>query len=408
MSVSTSTSSIPSSIVTTTKRKAEEALDTLKHKKSKRKPFNKDDSRALKKLFCFTANNPDTEFDTLCRELVDSGTATYLCYGKEVGASGTHHYQGAIQCDKAKRMTQLRKSLPSCHMEIAFSDLDRCITYCSKDSTTENPLTEYGVPYTTAMKAADKEASRAGERTEFEEFINYLNTQDNIDLEAIKIARCGMFARFGTWCNERVDHEIRSRVQLPIFTSLYGFQKLLLKIYRAPEQDRVIHFLVDKKGCGGKSLITKALTLTFPHLVQAVKAGKVADMAYYVRHDNKMILCDVPRTRQGIQGDITKKDLLPYEFFESVKNQSIASPKYHSFDKVFTSIPHMCVLTNHEPDFTKLTDDRYDIIHLKGDMLKFDTTEPLEDYFPEYIAMLKEKGQYQDYLDKIQDELLHR
>lgn len=88
--------------------------------------------------WCFTLNNP-TAADI--GELVLKPSMRYLCYGKEVGESGTPHLQGFVVFDNAVRLTSVKAKVNNrAHVEIAKGSVSQNVAYCSKDGL----FTEFG------------------------------------------------------------------------------------------------------------------------------------------------------------------------------------------------------------------------------------------------------------------------
>jgi hypothetical protein len=94
--------------------------------------------------FVFTCNNyTDADEDRL------KGLDTkYICWGREVGESGTPHLQGFVTFPNAKKFKQVIKLMPGCHIEIAQT-IEPAIAYCRK----EGVFFEQG---TKPMNQADK------------------------------------------------------------------------------------------------------------------------------------------------------------------------------------------------------------------------------------------------------------
>ncbi|XP_052818373.1 uncharacterized protein LOC128244403 [Mya arenaria] len=86
---------------------------------------------ASAKDWCFTLNNY-TEEDCTTLEQLD---VQYICYGREVGESGTPHIQGFVQMKKGIRMTALKKITPfhRAHLEKRRGTAPEARDYTSKD-----------------------------------------------------------------------------------------------------------------------------------------------------------------------------------------------------------------------------------------------------------------------------------
>lgn len=83
-----------------------------------------------------TLNNPSAEAATAYADALADGWITWLCYGEEVGASGTPHHQLAFYLKNPKAIGGIkRKGYPwsAMHLEIAKGSVEDQVKYCSKD-----------------------------------------------------------------------------------------------------------------------------------------------------------------------------------------------------------------------------------------------------------------------------------
>ena len=78
-------------------------------------------------------------------------------------------------------------------------------------------------------------------------------------------------------------------------------------------------------------------------------------MAYTLIPEPLVVFFDCPRSKQG--------EFIQYDFLEEVKNGFVFSSKYESRNKAFDS-PHVVVFMDEQPDMTKLSEDRYNILEL--------------------------------------------
>ena len=90
-------------------------------------------------------------------------------------------------------------------------------------------------------------------------------------------------------------------------------------------------------------------------LTQRLSVGKRDDVAYALDVSKSIFLFDIPREQL---------QYLQYSVLESLKDQCVFSPKYESLSKVLPNPVHVVVFTNEEPDMTKMTEDRYEIVYL--------------------------------------------
>lgn len=79
--------------------------------------------------YCFTLNNPSYEEVTGLSTIV----CKYICYGEEVGESGTPHLQGFLQFQTPKSLKYAKKQIPRAHFEPRRGTPDEARTYCMKD-----------------------------------------------------------------------------------------------------------------------------------------------------------------------------------------------------------------------------------------------------------------------------------
>jgi len=117
--------------------------------------------------------------------------------------------------------------------------------------------------------------------------------------------------------------------------------------------DRKIIFVVDPIGGCGKSWFVRYWISKFPTLTQIFSIAKRDDLAYAIQEDKRYFFFDVPRTQS---------EFLQYSILEKLKDRIIFSPKYVSRCKILAHDPHVVVFMNEEPDYNKLTNDRYEII----------------------------------------------
>lgn len=99
--------------------------------------------------WCATINNFSEADEATLREL----PASFVIWGREVGANGTPHLQIYFQLRTRMRFSQVRGLLPRAHIEVAHGSADQNIDYCSK----EGEVTSVG------------EVRRQGERTDLDE-----------------------------------------------------------------------------------------------------------------------------------------------------------------------------------------------------------------------------------------------
>lgn len=105
--------------------------------------------------FCFTINNYTQETEDKLSKI----ECKYLCYGKEVGASGTPHLQGLIVFANAHSLRGAISVLRPAHVEIMRGSFKQAKEYCCKDGD----ITERGTP------TKDKDEMARDQRQEWED-----------------------------------------------------------------------------------------------------------------------------------------------------------------------------------------------------------------------------------------------
>lgn len=138
------------------------------------------------------------------------------------------------------------------------------------------------------------------------------------------------------------------------------WQQQVIDMYVQPPDKRHIYWVIDTLGNNGKSYLTRYLAVKHKVLIAG---GKKADVFHQVakRLENedeenpfRMVILDLPRHSQ---------EFTNYGLLEELKNGLIMSGKYEGGTFVFPS-PHVIVMSNSAPDFSKFSQDRWKIIDL--------------------------------------------
>lgn len=67
-------------------------------------------------------------------------------YQEEIGASGTHHFQGYIECTSPVKCTSFNYELEGAHFEKAQGTAAQCVEYCTKEDTRIGGPYVWGTP----------------------------------------------------------------------------------------------------------------------------------------------------------------------------------------------------------------------------------------------------------------------
>lgn len=231
--------------------------------------------------YAFTLNNyTDDDIFSLASS-VESGSVSYLIFGKETSSSGTPHLQVYVYFGKRLSIKQAKVCLAiQAHFTVA-RDIPRSIEYCKKDGD----FTEFGVSPTYSFSQ--------GRRTDLQSFRDAV-AGGSTDLPYLRETFPSVMAQYPRFAIF-VICDLRPKIQVPTYDLHYWQTKLVELLSQAPSS-RQIHFLVDKTGNAGKTYIADFLE-SFHEKVQVMKPGKVADMAYEYDEDTKVLIVDVPRSK---------------------------------------------------------------------------------------------------------------
>lgn len=296
------------------------------------------------KRWVFTLNNWTN--DEL-QSILDAGRTqcSYLVVGRERGAAGTPHLQGYLEWNAACRLTTTKNRLGTDRvwLAIAKGTAAQNRTYCSKEDDYE----EHG----------ECPQQGQGRRTDLDRFFDWVDefieannrpptTPEAANLHPATITKYS-----------RIMDVVRIRTQRSLFNEdpvPRGWQASLKERLEAAPDDRKIFFIVDPEGGRGKSWFVRWFLDCHPTETQLFRPAKVTDLAHAIKTHTRWFLFDVPRN--GMQ-------FLQYQVLEQLKDRVIFSPKYNSTTKFLTSVPHVVVFCNEQPDQNAMTNDRYHFIN---------------------------------------------
>jgi hypothetical protein len=287
------------------------------------------------KNWCATWNNYD---DRDIAELEQfASECTYLIYGKEISSTGTPHLQVFFQLRNRKRLQQLKDALGIVpHFEVT-RNVQGSITYCKKDGD----FMEFGNP-----------PAASGRRNDLEQFKDTVK-RGVLNPKMLREAHSTVFAKYPSWCYAYIQDHAPKRT-LPDHDQLYPWQEELLQVLDGVPDNRKIYFVVGISGNNGKSWFCHKYAETHDDC-QILVPGKVADMAYMLRCDIRVLFMDCPRSKQG--------EYIQYGFLEHVKDGYVPSGKYESMNKTIGEC-HVVVFMNEHPDPLALSADRYEVIEV--------------------------------------------
>ena len=290
----------------------------------------------------FTLNNYTDDELALVR-LVGGDLARYdiryLVFGREVGAGGTPHLQGFVVFNHKKRRNGVLDIIGRrCFVEPSRARGTEAADYCKK----EGDYDEFG-SYTPGVSKP----------TAIARYCAWLKTLDS-------------FPSDRTIANEFPELWIRYQSRLvdlaahicplpPLVEGeLRDWQVTLLEELEREADDRKVKFVVDETGGLGKSWFCRWLLQTRSD-VQILGTGKVEDISYAIDITKKIYCMNVPRGGM---------EYLQYRVLEMMKDRVVFSSKYYSQTKILRNRCHVVVFCNEPPDYSKMTDDRYDVLTL--------------------------------------------
>lgn len=301
--------------------------------------------------WCFTLNNytpEERDALSLLAVVTHNDLVDYVVYGHEVGANGTPHLQGFISVNRQLRLNAIRAlpGLARAHMEVMRGSVTQAIEYCKK----EGDFLEFGEPPRMTQ----------GRRSDLDDVVDWIKQfieENSRAPSPYDIAQVypKMLIKYRNLANV-------AKYMAPKVTPNFQpgqpreWQSDLEGILDTPSQnDRKILFYVDPVGNSGKTWFSRYYFAKHPLTTQILGTGSYSDLAYMIDETSGVFFFNVPRGGM---------EFLPYRLLESLKDRLVQSNKYESRIKLLTSIPHVVVFSNENPDMTKLSQDRYDIKEL--------------------------------------------
>lgn len=254
-------------------------------------------ANAAKNWF-FTFNNPDENFHQEFELLVDPKARKYL-YQLEVGDEGTPHYQGNIEFMEKCRPMELGLS-KRMHWEVTKNN-KLAFAYCQKlTGRLGNDFKFKGIP----------------------------RPVEKVTLELLREKR----------------------------PKMADFAEYLATL---PKDNRSIHWLVDREGNQGKTLLCKYIVdNTASIVVGGSRKHILSGVRAWVEEKGQLdyLILDIPRSLD--------EKFVSYQAIEKVKDGCFFVDFGHSPSMVRLNSPCVVVLSNESPDLSKMSDDRWDVRYL--------------------------------------------
>lgn len=218
----------------------------------------------------------------------------------EVGNSGNIHIQGYLEFKNTRTFSSLQKRFNGIHLEIPRNK-EACIEYCQKAETSTGVKFLHGFPP---------------------------KIKDPLDGK-----------------------------------ELHYWQKDILKYIEDPVKEREILWIVDPKGAKGKTSLAKHICIKNKAALYICGGSKDA------KHGVATFMCDkkgnIVNPLEVAIFDFTRSNdgFVSYQAIEEIKNGIFFTTKYESKQMIFNP-PHVICFSNFEPDKSKLSEDRWKIIHI--------------------------------------------
>lgn len=286
------------------------------------------------------------------RCLIGFNDLQYIVWGYETApTTGTPHLQGFVQFKRRiSRSTAQRLLCPDpdrasrIDMRIRRGTPQQAVDYCKKDKP-ESEWEEYGQL---------ELRNNRGRRSELSTFVERVQQDGPMSMEEMLVDFPDIVARYPRFI-EMVNATYER--QPPVENhALRGWQADLGIQLRLNPDPRKIFFVVDVVGNGGKSWFAD-YWCSIHDACLVMHPAKHADMALELKRANpkpRVVFIDCPRE---------KLDFFSYTFLEDLKNGRVFSTKYES-RMIRMDPPHVVMLMNSDPDLTKLSQDRYNIIRI--------------------------------------------
>lgn len=301
-------------------------------------------ARSQGKHWCFTINNFDDADERRLTELYERGGVRYIVFGSELGESGTPHLQGFVTFADRKRFTQVRNAIGErAHIERALGTPWQAAEYCKKDGE----FVELGTAPPGRGARTDMDRFKLWVTDRFQETGRRPSERD------VANSFPQLFVRYRRNLLDLVIHICGDPVMQ--LGDMRGWQTDLRERLEQDAEDRVIHFYVDEQGGTGKSWFTRWFLTQHPEKTQMLGIGKRDDLAHAIDISKSIFLFNVPRG--GMEH-------LQYTVLEQLKDRMIFSPKYCSTTKLMETNVHVVVFCNEEPDYGKMSADRYRVVML--------------------------------------------
>lgn len=140
--------------------------------------------------------------------------------------------------------------------------------------------------------------------------------------------------------------------------TLYKWQQDIITILNGEVDERVIYWYWEPTGCVGKTSFVRSWCLKHPNTIMlSGKANDIkAGVSFHIKLKKELDVAFFHFTRSN-------EEFVSYEALEAVKDGIFFSGKYESSMVQFDP-PHIIVFANFEPNYDKLSKDRWVIVEI--------------------------------------------
>lgn len=263
-------------------------------------------TRAQYIYWCFTLNNHNDGDGDKLKRLFDEGCLWYR-FQEERGAKGTPHLQG-VCCFKGKMRLKQLKDYYSRYAHWEPSRSAAANDYCRKEDTATGKYWEKLDKLAKPKKTIKKPI-----------------------------------------LTKKIEYE-----------TLRQNQKEIADLYNNPcsEFNRIINWYWENEGNWGKTYLVKYLIDNCGAIMLSGGSKDAVNGIFsYIKETEtvpNIIIFDIPRCNEGH---------VSYNAIEQIKNGCIFNSKYETGMLRFDT-PHIIVFANEEPEYTKLSRDRWNVVEL--------------------------------------------
>lgn len=160
--------------------------------------------------------------------------------------------------------------------------------------------------------------------------------------------------------------------EIETLTELRCWQDELNTILQSKPDSRTIYWIVDYDGNAGKSEFVRWYAINNPKTAVCANAGNGKDVANLLK--NFAEVNDITLFKTFLY-NMARDSTISYRMLECVKDGMMTNTKYEAKTLIFNR-PHIVVMSNENPDLTKLSQDRWVIYQIKNgelvDTYKYD------------------------------------